>query len=78
MACYGQEIDFLLEGPQSKIVAVEVKASNTTSARDFPHMETFKKDLGDSFQRGFVIYQGKDILPFGEDLFAVPLEALWK
>lgn len=74
----GQEIDFLLEGPQGKIVAVEVKATSKASAKDFRHLETLKKDLGDTFQLGFVIYQGKNIVPFGDDLFAIPLEALWQ
>jgi len=74
----GQEVDFLLEGPEGKIVAIEVKANSKATVKDFRHLETLQKDLGDTFQRGFVIYQGKDIVPFGKNLFAIPLEALWQ
>ncbi len=73
----GQEIDFLLEGPQGKIIGLEVKATSKVSSRDFRHLETLKQDIGNKFQRGFVIYRGKDIVPFGPDMFAIPLEALW-
>lgn len=74
----GQEVDFLLEGPQGKIVAMEVKATSKASARDFRHIETLQSDLGDKFHIGFVIYQGKDIVPFGDKMFAIPMSSLWR
>lgn len=72
----GQEIDFLLEGSEG-VVAIEVKANSSVSPKDFRHIESLQKDLGDRFHRGFVIYQGSDIVPFGERLFSLPLDALW-
>jgi len=73
----GQEIDFIIEGPQNHIVGIEVKARNKINARDFQQLEALKKDLGNKFQCGIVLYQGSDILPFGEHLWAVPLMMLW-
>ena len=72
----GQEVDFLLEGPQGQIIAIEVKATHKVSAKDFRHIDTLKQDLGQQFLRGFVLHQGNDSVPFGNDLFAVPLTAL--
>jgi uncharacterized protein len=73
----GQEIDFILEGPDQKIVGIEVKAKSKVSLRDFQHLETLKQALGKSFHKGFVVYQGADVLPFGEDMWAIPLSKLW-
>jgi len=73
----GQEVDFVLEGSQSHIVGIEVKAKSKVSNRDFQQLEALRNELGKKFQCGFVLYQGVDILPFGEKLWAVPLSALW-
>ncbi len=74
----GQEVDFVLEGPGGKIVTIEVKATSKVSARDFRHIESLQKDLGDKFHMGFVIYQGNDIVPFGDKMFAIPMSSLWR
>lgn len=72
-----QEVDFLLEGPLNRIVGIEVKARSKINNRDFSHLEALKQDLGDKFLRGFVFYQGKETIPFGKDLWAVPVSLLW-
>ncbi len=74
----GQEVDFILEGSQNHIVGIEVKAKNKVTNKDFQHLETLKNGLGEKFQCGVVFYQGVDVLPFGEKLWAVPLSALWR
>lgn len=74
----GQEVDFLLEGPQGKVIALEVKLTTKVLKKDFRHLDKLRVDLGDAFLRGFVVYQGKDVVPFGSDLFAIPLAALWR
>jgi hypothetical protein len=33
--------------------------------------------LGSQFQVGIVLYDGEHVLPFGDQLLAVPLSALW-
>ena len=68
----GQEVDFLLEGPQGKIVAVEVKSNSSLTNKDFRHLKALQSDLGDKFLRGFVVYMGEDIVPFGDNLFSLP------
>ena len=73
----GQEVDFILEGPKQKIVAIEVKAKSKVSLRDFQHLETLQQELSENFHKGFVVYQGTDVLPFGENMWAIPFSKLW-
>ena len=72
-----QEIDFILEGPQNQIVGIEVKASSKVDRMDFKQLETLKNDLGKQFRRGFVFYQGNDVVSFGKEMWAVPIACLW-
>ena len=69
----GQEIDFILEGPENHIIGIEVKSKRKVTKKDFLHLETLQHDLGKKFMRGFVFYQGIDIVPFGKNLWAIPI-----
>ncbi|MBY0543926.1 MAG: ATP-binding protein [Gammaproteobacteria bacterium] len=73
----GQEVDFILEGPQNHIVGIEVKTKSKLSGKDFQHLEVLQNELGKRFRRGIVLYQGKDLMSFGKDLWAVPMRMLW-
>ncbi len=73
----GKEVDFVIERRNGKLVGVEVKAASTVTATDFAGLQTLKSQAGKDFVRGIVLHQGTDTLPFGEDMFAMPLEALW-
>lgn len=73
----GQEVDFILEGPQNQVIGIEVKANSKINEKDFLHLEVLRNELGATFKRGFVFYRGKDILPFGKDMWAVPISTLW-
>jgi uncharacterized protein len=37
-----------------------------------------RDQLGSRLRVGIVVYTGQRTLPFGERLFAVPLEGLWR
>ncbi len=70
-----KEIDFIIEKGDS-IVAVEVKFSQTVTKSDFKHII----DLGEStgnLQAGYVFYMGEHILPFGKNLYALPVRILF-
>lgn len=73
----GKEVDFLVERRNGKLLGIEVKASSNVTAADFAGLQTLKAQAGKDFVRGIVLHLGKDTLPFGEDMFAMPLEALW-
>ena len=74
----GQEVDVILEDRAGRTVGVEIKASSTVTARDFSGLKAFAEDCGDRFHRGVVLYTGSTIVPFGPNLHAVPVGALWQ
>lgn len=74
----GQEVDLLLEDAAGRVVGVEVKDSSTLSAYDFKGLRFLREALGKRFLRGFVLYLGSESVPFGPDLQAMPVSALWR
>lgn len=74
----GHEVDFVLEGPLMSVVGLEVKASLGVDERDFRGLRSLAAALGERFKRGYVIYLGERILPFGDKLWALPISTLWR
>lgn len=72
-----KEVDFVLERSDGTLAGIEVKASDRVSRADFKGMEVLQALAGEDFVCGIVLYSGKDVVPFGEKLFAVPLACLW-
>lgn len=70
-----REIDFIVERDDGALLGIEVKAGDVTST-DFKHLKWFSENLAKTSFTGIVLYSGKNVLPFGENLFAVPLSAL--
>ncbi len=73
----GQEIDIILENMAGQCVGIEVKASGILTKKDFAILSSFAEELGEKFIRGIVLYTGDKFLSFGENLYAVPITALW-
>lgn len=73
-----REIDFILEAADGSVVAIEVKKTAAPTGDDFRHLRQMKEDLGDRFRRGLVLHTGDTLAPFGPDLYAVPIAALWR
>lgn len=74
----GKEVDFILEKPNGNLWAVEVKNSDVVSAKDFNGIKLFEQLTGKDFLGGIVLYSGKDAVPFGKNLWAVPFGMLWQ
>jgi hypothetical protein len=74
----GIEVDLLLETKAGDVVGIEIKSSETIRGDDFKGLRTLKEELGTSFIRGIVLYPGDEVVPFGENLFAVPISALFR
>jgi uncharacterized protein len=72
-----REVDVIVERPSGEIIGVEVKASATVRPRDFAGLAHVRKRVGDRLASGVVVYAGERTLPFGDNLWAVPLSALW-
>jgi hypothetical protein len=60
------------------MVGVEVKAAFTVNAADFRGLRKLRDPLGRRFAGGAVLYDGEMTTGFGENLFAVPVLALWE
>ncbi len=73
-----QEVDFVLEKPNGQLAAIEIKKRDHVDAADFKGLKTLQQLTADDFVCGVVLYRGKDVVPFGKKLWAVPLSALWQ
>jgi predicted AAA+ superfamily ATPase len=74
----GKEVDFILEKPDGSVFAIEVKKSESVSTTDFKGIQVFAELTGNDFKGGVVLYAGKEVVPFGKNLWAVPFYALWQ
>jgi len=72
-----KEVDFVLEKPNGQLAAVEVKQRDSLSKADFKGLEALQSLTGDDFVCGIVLYRCKDVVPFGKNLWAVPMSNLW-
>lgn len=70
------EVDFVLESPLRAILGIEVKAAATVNAADFKGLRRLRDLCGKAFVSGIVLYDGTDVLPFGDGLWAIPLGCL--
>jgi len=71
------EVDFVLENRQGHITGIEVKASATVDSKDFKGLRHLQETEGSHFQQGIVLYSGREWVPFGSNLWAVPLSMWW-
>ena len=74
----GREVDFVVEDGKGDALAIEVKLSASLDAQDFKNLEACRDTLGDKFKRGIVLYTGENLAPFGDRLWAVPVNTLWE
>lgn len=74
----GQEVDFVLEDATGGVVGIEVKASSTVNGHDFNGLRALAEIAGQRFRRGIVLHAGDAAIPFGSNLYALPLNALWE
>ena len=73
----GKEVDFIIEQANGSLAGVEVKARDAVTNKDFNGLKVLQQQSGKDFICGIVLYRGKKIVPFAQDLWAVPVEALW-
>lgn len=71
------EVDVVIESGGGAVVGVEVKAAASVSASDFKGLRKLAAACGDEFKLGVVLYDGENLVPFGERLYAAPVGCLW-
>jgi predicted AAA+ superfamily ATPase len=71
------EVDFVLENRIGQITGIEVKASATVDGKDFKGLRHLLETEPAVFQQGIVLYAGREVVPFGNKLWAVPMSLWW-
>jgi predicted AAA+ superfamily ATPase len=73
-----KEIDFMIERSNGDLLALEVKSKISVTAEDFKNIKELQQAYKAHFSRGLVLYLGRNIIPFGDKLYAIPIPALWE
>lgn len=73
----GREVDLVLESRDRRVAGIEMKAAGAVSRDDFRGLGFLRDKLGSRFSLGIVLYTGRDPLPFGDRMWALPYSALW-
>ena len=68
----------MLEAADGQVVGVEVKASESVRTDDFRALRHLQQHAGRRFHRGVVLYSGAQALSFGNGMFAVPINSIWR
>jgi predicted AAA+ superfamily ATPase len=74
----GKEVDFILERPDGGIFGIEIKKSESVKSDDFKGIHALAELTAKEFIGGVVLYAGKEVVPFGKNLWAVPFHILWQ
>ena len=72
-----KEVDFVIEKPDGHLVGIEVKNSDRANAADFKGLSVLQSLVGTDFICGVVLYRGREAVPFGKNLWAVPIANLF-
>ena len=66
------------ERPDGSVFAIEVKKSESVTNDDFKGIRALAELAQKEFTGGVVLYTGKDVVPFGKNLWAVPVYIIWQ
>ena len=73
-----REIDFIIEREGKDLLGIEVKSGSALSGDSGRHLQFFRKKIvGKRNFIGIVLYTGEHVVSFGENMWAVPISALW-
>ncbi len=71
------EVDVVIENTAGQLIGVEVKAAASIKESDLRGLKKLASLAGDQFKMGVLLYDGTEIMPLSEKLWAVPLSTLW-
>jgi predicted AAA+ superfamily ATPase len=73
----GQEVDVVLEDRAGRVVGIEIKSAKSVGGQDFRGLQSLAEAAGNNFLKGIVLYGGSEVVSFGSNLLAMPIETLW-
>lgn len=71
------EVDVVIENPAGELVCVEIKAAATVTSNDLKGLKKLSGLAGKAFKLGVLLYDGEEIVPLGDRLWAAPISSLW-
>ena len=71
------EVDLVLERADGMIAGIKVKASATVTSRDFAGLQSLAAACKGRFTNGIVLYDSANLVPFKDNMAAVPISSLW-
>ena len=74
----GREVDYVLEDRRGMMVGVDVKAATNPGNDDLRGLTDLADATCKCFVRGVVLYLGREVVPFGPNMYALPMDALWR
>jgi len=74
---HGEEVDVVLEDRGGRVIAIEIKAGASPGRGDLRGLRRLRELAGERFLAGLVLCTARQTLPFGRNLWVVPIEALW-
>ncbi len=72
------EVDIVVENEIGEVLGIEIKASASIRADDFKGLRKLGDICQEGFKLGIIFYNGENIIPFGDRLFAAPISCLWE
>lgn len=72
-----KEVDIVLEQPDGQLAGIEIKSRDTVAASDFNGLNELRRLTKSDFICGIVLYRGRKTVPFGNGLWAIPVDFLW-
>lgn len=70
------EVDLVIER-EGGFIAIEVKRAREVGPRARAGIDSFRERYSRQFLRGLILYAGRHVLPLGDEVWAVPISALW-
>lgn len=74
----GKEVDIILENRAGQLVGIEIKSASKVTQDDFKGLKFLQEKSPNKFLKGIVLYGGTEVVPFGNNLFALPINSLWQ
>ncbi|MEY9951801.1 ATP-binding protein [Leifsonia sp. EB34] len=74
----GVEVDIVVELPDGRVLAIEVKSGSTFKTDHFSGLRYLRDRLGDRFIAGIVLNTGQTGYRYSERLWGLPVASLWE
>jgi hypothetical protein len=71
------EVDIVIENAAGNLVCIEVKAAATVKEKDLRGLKKLAGIAGNKFKMGILFYDGSDVVPLGDRIWAAPVSSLW-